>query len=109
MSDGLMQIGWADKNFRCDPSCGQGVGDHLHSWAYDGLRMKKWCVSCDSYGKKWRVGDVVGVLVDMDLLEMTYFLNGEALGPAFVGFHVSGLFPASHTGLNGNPSISSGG
>lgn len=38
LSDGLMQIGWADKSFRCDPICGQGVGDHLHSWAIDGLR-----------------------------------------------------------------------
>jgi hypothetical protein len=38
LSDGLMQIGWADKSFRCDPVCGQGVGDHLHSWAIDGLR-----------------------------------------------------------------------
>ena len=35
---GLMQIGWADRSFRSDPVCGQGVGDHLHSWAVDGLR-----------------------------------------------------------------------
>ena len=26
LSDGLMQIGWADSSFRCDPGCGQGVG-----------------------------------------------------------------------------------
>ena len=39
LSDGLMQIGWADCSFRCDPVCGQGVGDHLHSWAVDGLRL----------------------------------------------------------------------
>lgn len=38
LTDGLMQIGWADRAFRCDPVCGQGVGDHLHSWAVDGLR-----------------------------------------------------------------------
>ena len=38
LSDGLMQIGWADEHFRSDPVCGQGVGDHLHSWAFDGLR-----------------------------------------------------------------------
>jgi hypothetical protein len=40
LSDGLMQIGWADRSFRCDPVCGQGVGDHLHSWAIDGLRYQ---------------------------------------------------------------------
>ena len=42
LSDGLMQLGWANSLFRCDPICGQGVGDHIHSWAYDGLRSKKW-------------------------------------------------------------------
>lgn len=26
LSDGLMQIGWANSSFRCDPVCGQGVG-----------------------------------------------------------------------------------
>lgn len=94
LSDGLMQIGWADASFRCDPVCGQGVGDHLHSWAFDGLRTKKWCVSCESYGRRWRVGDVVGVLVDMDLQEMRFYLNGEDLGPAFTNFNASDLFPA---------------
>ena len=94
LSDGLMQIGWADSHFRCDPTCGQGVGDHLHSWAFDGLRTKRWCVSCENYGKKWKTGDVLGVLVDMDLLEMSYYLNGENLGVAFEAFHFAGLFPA---------------
>ena len=88
LSDGLMQIGWANALFRCDPICGQGVGDHLHSYAFDGLRMKKWNVSCDGYGKRWKVGDILGVLVDMDLLEMRFYLNGEDLGTAFEDFSV---------------------
>jgi hypothetical protein len=94
ISDGLMQIGWANALFRCDPICGQGVGDHMHSWAFDGLRSKKWNVSCDSYGRRWRIGDTVGVLVDMDLLEMRFYLNGEDLGPAFEDFSSYELFPA---------------
>lgn len=94
LTDGLMQIGWADKNFRCDPVCGQGVGDHSHSWALDGLRTKKWNVSCESYGVRWKPEDVIGVLVDMDLLEMKFFMNGEDLGVAFSGFSSVGLFPA---------------
>jgi hypothetical protein len=94
LSDGLLQIGWASPLFRCDPSCGQGTGDHVNSWAFDGLRSKKWNVSCESYGKRWRQGDVIGVLVDMDLLEMRYFINGEDLGAAFVNFTTSELFPA---------------
>lgn len=95
MTEGLMQIGFADGSFRCDPASGQGVGDHLHSWAFDGMRTKKWNVACDSYGKRWRVGDIVGALIDMDLMEIRYFLNGEDLGQAFVNFPSSQpIFPA---------------
>ena len=94
LTDGLMQLGWANVLFRCDPVCGQGVGDHLHSWAFDGLRCKKWNVSCEPYGKRWRVGDTVGVLLDMDLMEMRFYLNGEDLGSAFEDFSVYDLFPA---------------
>lgn len=95
MTEGLVQIGFADASFRCDPTSGQGVGDHLHSWAFDGMRTKKWNVACDSYGKRWRIGDVVGALIDMDLLEMRFYLNGEDLGQAFVNFTANQpIFPA---------------
>jgi hypothetical protein len=40
------------------------------------------------------VEDVLGVLVDMDLLEMKFFLNGVDLGTAFVNFSCNGLYPA---------------
>ena len=40
LSDGLMQIGWADALYKGDPERGQGVGDHPHSWALDGYRCK---------------------------------------------------------------------
>ena len=39
----LMQVGWADpKQFTCDSEGGHGVGDDLHSWAYDGMRACIW-------------------------------------------------------------------
>ena len=76
-ADASLQIGWVDGQFRCDPVCGQGVGDHMHSWAFDGLRTKKWNVSCEGYGRRWRLGDTVGVLLDTDLMEMRFFLNGR--------------------------------
>lgn len=46
-------------------------------------------------GKKWRVGDIVGALIDTDLYEIRFYLNGEDLGQAFVNFF-SGepMFPA---------------
>ena len=48
-----LQIGWADHLFRA--SSGEevsedGVGDDEHSWAYDGLRGKKWNKSDIDYG-----------------------------------------------------------
>ncbi|KAG5178333.1 concanavalin A-like lectin/glucanase domain-containing protein, partial [Tribonema minus] len=94
-TDGLMQVGWADREFGCDPVLGRGVGDHPHSWAYDGYRRKRWCVESAPYGGRWQAGDTVGVLLDADLLEMRFYLNGEDLGVAFVGFQADGIFPAA--------------
>jgi len=51
-------------------------------------------VSCESYGRRWKLGDTVGVLVDMDLLEMRFYLNGEDLGAAFEDFSAYELHPA---------------
>ena len=34
-----MQVGWIDVSFVGDDDGGNGVGDDLHSWAYDGLRF----------------------------------------------------------------------
>lgn len=69
-------------------------GDHSHSWAFDGLRAKKWNVSCEPYGRRWHQGDVIGTLIDMDLQEMRFYINGEDLGPAFYNFSSSDLYPA---------------
>lgn len=72
LTGGLMQLGWAGPLFQCSPTRGQGVGDHMHSWAFDGFRQKRWCVSSASYGKRWRAGDVVGILLDAGLQEMRF-------------------------------------
>jgi hypothetical protein len=62
---------------------GQGVGDHVKSWAFDGLRKKKWNVTSEVYGRRWRVGDVVGSLLDVGRRQMRFFINGEDMGLAF--------------------------
>ncbi|CAM9328498.1 unnamed protein product, partial [Scytosiphon promiscuus] len=95
MTGGLMQLGWAGPSFRCSPTSGQGVGDAEGSWAFDGFRQKRWCVASAPYGKRWRAGDVIGVLLDAGLQEMRFSLNGGDLGVAFVGFDVKGLYPAA--------------
>ena len=90
-----MQVGWADAKFACDPVRGQGVGDHARSWAVDGFRQKRWCLSSTTYGERWHTGDVLGCLLDLELVEMRFLLNGRDLGVAFRGFRVDGLFPAA--------------
>ena len=72
LTGGLMQIGWAGPLFQCSPVRGQGVGDNQCSWAFDGFRQKRWCVSSASYGSRWRAGDVVGVLLDAGLKQMRF-------------------------------------
>lgn len=85
LTDGLMQIGYIDADFVSDPVQGQGVGDHASSWAFDGYRCKKWNVSSSDYGEAWRAEDVIGVLLDTDRMELSFFLNGKFLGVAFSG------------------------
>lgn len=72
LTGGLMQLGWAAPGFQCNPTRGQGVGDHMHSWAFDGFRQKRWSVSSSPYGKRWRRGDVVGISLDAELQEMRF-------------------------------------
>merc|ERR1711871_39271 len=101
LSDGLMQIGWADGVYSGDPERGQGIGDHPHSWAFDGYRCKKWCSASEDYGKRWGVTDVVGCSIDLENLTMSFYLNGESLGEAYTDFHaVGGLFPAASFNVN---------
>jgi hypothetical protein len=39
---GLLQIGWATQDCQVDPEGGTGIGDDEYSYAYDGVRCKKW-------------------------------------------------------------------
>lgn len=89
LTDGLMQIGYVDGDFTADPLQGQGVGDHTNSWAFDGFRCKKWNVNSYDYGEQWKTDDVVGVLLDTERMEISYFLNGKFLGVAFSGIPIT--------------------
>jgi hypothetical protein len=107
MSDGLMQLGWADMEFLGGNSSeGDGVGDDPHSWAIDLFRKNlihsgtETPISISSEG--WSVGDVIGFFLKIHreledtIVEMRFSLNGVLLeqGFNFTTTSLSEYFPA---------------
>lgn len=75
-----------------------GVGDVMPSWAFDGARRRKRTRQISNmYGQRWKAGDMVGVLLDIETKEISFSLNGQDLGPAFTlnDDEVKGLYPAA--------------
>ncbi|RHY34166.1 hypothetical protein DYB32_004179 [Aphanomyces invadans] len=83
VTSGLIQIGWIDGYFQGSSDQGEGVGDHAHSWSYDGNRQRRWNSGSSAYGDKWKAGDIIGCLLNLDDLEMRFFRNGVDLGVAY--------------------------
>lgn len=101
LTAGLMQIGWADDTFvPGGPESGDGIGDIAGSWAYDGVRQQRWNEGQNDYGEAWKVGDVVGCLLDINsstqTASMSFSLNGVDMGVAFAEVT---LAAASGTGV----------
>jgi hypothetical protein len=84
------QIGWANERFRSNIARGEGVGDDAESWAYDGLRQRKWHRGWGAYGERWKEGDVVSCYLDLDAGVMTFALNGKSMGVAYTGIKADG-------------------
>ena len=88
---GCLQIGWADSSFagHCQADRGDGVGDGPSSWAFDGWRRYRWHSTPTEWGCRWAEGDVVGCLVDMDSMAVSFTLNGKGeeigMGLAYSG------------------------
>jgi hypothetical protein len=88
---GCLQIGWADGSFagHCHADRGDGCGDGPSSWAYDGWRRYRWHATSTEWGCRWKEGDVVGCLADMDERTVSFTLNGRGeeigMGVAFSG------------------------
>jgi hypothetical protein len=96
---GHAKVGWCDGAFKGAAAAGQGVGDSLHSWAFDGWRALRWHGAGRSWGARWSPGDVVGVACDCNAGTLTFTLNGlgaeVGLGVAFDGVRPpGGLYPA---------------
>lgn len=81
ISSGVMQIGWATKNSKFLNHEGYGIGDDEYSLAYDGCRQLIWfnAGSKPHLHRCWRPGDVLGTLLDLELKQILFYLNGEPL------------------------------
>ena len=102
ITGGLSQIGWAESNaqrFQPNSETGDGVGDDVASYAYDGSRSILLHRSeSRSYGgseTKWNVGDTVGCSYDTKSGAISYSLNGKDLGVAFTIKPETTLYPAA--------------
>lgn len=94
-TSGLIQIGWVDGYFQASSDQGEGVGDHVHSWSYDGNRQRRWNSGSSPYGDRWKIDDVIGCLLDLDQGKMHFYRNGVDLGCAYSDIKVDPLRPLS--------------
>lgn len=86
MSDSVTQIGWSTNSTSFNPFGGWGVGDNLDSYAYGGVRSRKWHgrnVDHDTDGTCWRKNDIVTSMLDLDNGTISFLLNGKHMGIAF--------------------------
>ncbi|XP_023320280.1 ryanodine receptor isoform X3 [Eurytemora carolleeae] len=76
LTPGSVCVGWALTEACPDASLG---GDES-SWSYDGSKEEKLHGGVnDTYGKKWQVGDTIGVFLDTNDRTIVFSLNGELL------------------------------
>ena len=77
-----IKVGWASSH--CRMSDADGVGDTPNSYGFDG--RARWNDRfAAAYGSGWAAGDVIGVCLDLDASEISFWRNGCALGVAFTG------------------------
>ncbi|XP_035704010.1 ryanodine receptor isoform X5 [Folsomia candida] len=97
-----LRIGWANSaGYIPYPGGGEkwggnGVGDDLYSYGFDGAYL--WtggCSTCVVPGSSEpfiRKGDVIGVAVDLSIPMMTFYFNGVKIRGAFKNFNLEGMF-----------------
>ena len=62
LTDGPIKIGW----MLAGASPDNELGNDENSWAYDGhYEEKVHSAVCDNYGKRWQIGDIIGVFLDI--------------------------------------------
>lgn len=84
ITPGVMQIGFATKQSKFLNHDGFGIGDDDQSFAYDGCRQLLWQNAKSSHTNlpRWKEGDIVGCLIDLDKFEIRFSLNGQMCEPS---------------------------
>ena len=100
MTHSTFYEGFGDASFagHCNADRGDGCGDSSSSFSFDGWRRLRWHLTATEWGCRWKEGDVVGCMVDIDERVMSFTLNGKGesigMGVAFTGFSFcGGLYP----------------
>jgi hypothetical protein len=99
ITGGLVQVGWATRQFRPNSETGDGVGDCSSSFGYDGSRqLKLHNEESTDYGLNWKPGDIVGCSYSTMTGCISIALNGKDMGVAYeiklAGDFYPQLFPA---------------
>ncbi|VDK19884.1 unnamed protein product [Anisakis simplex] len=75
LTPGFMKVGWMD--IASSPEAGIGMDDR--SYGFDGYLVRKWHQGAETYGREWKVGDIVGSFLDLNDRTIAFSLNGELL------------------------------
>eukprot|EP01084_Bolivina_argentea_P078615 142671_1 len=98
ITNGIMQIGFHDNSFECYKRFGNGVGDDIHSWAFDGGRICSWNGLNKPYGRSWKEKDCIGIGIDLsnkNNIKCEFFMNGLSLGIAYKNMKIDKyLYPS---------------
>lgn len=75
--EGLCRVGWSTEKANLD------IGTDRFSFGFGGTGKKSNNKSFDDYGEAYGIHDVIGCLLDLDKMEMSFTKNGKNLGVAF--------------------------
>ncbi|CAF1381800.1 unnamed protein product, partial [Adineta ricciae] len=97
-----VRVGWATTHFQPSPGHGDGfsangIGDNTYSYGFDGRNIwfagRSYNVFNDqSQGIALKKNDVIGCLLDLNMPEMWFSLNGVPIKALLRGFNLTGMF-----------------